>query len=95
MQIKYSPTVDDRYTATYSFKGDRITATINDQTDVFDFTGLHDGRLENPHENITTSLPINPIVTAERKAGVLYVQLTKFIGEDATEADRFPTWKEV
>jgi hypothetical protein len=58
---------------------------------VFDFSALPDGRAE----EVSTSLPVQPIVSAERVAGVLQLELLKYIGLDADESQRFPQWQKV
>jgi hypothetical protein len=65
--------------------------TIETFTDTFDFLELPDGIVT----DIETNLPVNPIVSAERKDGLLSIVLLNFIGADATVEDRFPIWKEV
>lgn len=90
MKIKFSPQVHSEKIQ-YNFQGDSITATYQDQTEVFDFTDIPNGILT----EVETNLPINPILSAKKEDGVLYVELLNFIGEDATEEERFPDWKEV
>lgn len=65
--------------------------TIETFTDIFDFTGLPDGIAN----GIETSLPVNPIISAERENGTLSVVVLNFIGEDATQEEKFPEWQEV
>ena len=55
------------------------------------FTNMPDGLAQ----EITTILPTNPIIRAERKDGILSVELVKYIDEDADETERFPDWMEV
>ena len=90
MMIKYSPQLSDRKIE-YVFEGEKITATFNGESDTFDFSQFADGHAD----NIETTLPFNPIISAERVDGVLYVELLNFIGEDATEDEKFPKWQEV
>ena len=90
MKIKFSPQVHTEKIE-YTFQGDTITATYQEQTEIFDFEGMPNGILT----EVETNLPINPILSAKKEDGVLYVELLNFIGEDATEEERFPDWKEV
>lgn len=59
--------------------------------DTFDFSTMPDGVAQ----EFTTILPFNPILRAERKDGILSVELIKYVGPDATEQERFPEWMEV
>lgn len=90
MRIFLSPQVSDK-SIEYEFGKDIIIATINSESETFDFSDFPDGKAE----NIETTLPINPIISAERKEGILHVELVNFIGEDATEEERFPEWQVV
>lgn len=90
MRVLLSPQRADRK-INYTFGNDVITATIDGQTDTFDFSEMPDGMAT----NIETTLPINPILSARRVGGVLEVVLLNWIGPDATEEERFPTWQEV
>lgn len=90
MQVLYSPQRSDN-ALRYEFDGEVITVYLNDEQDMFDFSQVPEGKLK----AVETTLPINPIVSAERKEGVLYVELLNFIGEDATEEERFPKWQVV
>lgn len=96
MKIYLSPQVNNERII-YEFDNDRVKITINGISDEFDFTGLPDGELElYDHETsenlIQTVLPINPIISAKKKGGVLYLELINWIGENATEAEKFPDW---
>lgn len=66
-----------------------ITVKLDNQTDVFDFSSLPDGEAR----NIDTVLPINPIISANRKNGELSVVLLNFVGENATPEELFPQWQ--
>lgn len=90
MNVLFSPQRNDDVLR-YEFDGEVITAYLNGERDVFDFSQVPEGKLK----AVETTLPINPIVSAERKEGVLYVELLNFIGEDATEEERFPEWQVV
>lgn len=93
MQVKFIPTrpaiVSDKLI--YTFNNETITVTYNEQEEVFDFSEMPNGILE----SVETSLPINPIVKAERKDGELFVELLYYHGVNATQDELFPTWKEV
>ena len=88
MRVLFSPQLSEDKIE-YSFEGETITATLNGMSDTFDFSEFPNGRAE----NINSTLPIKPIVSAERKDGELYVVLLNYIDEDATEEERFPTWQ--
>lgn len=92
MQILYSPQRSDD-TIEYQFQGEKITVTIGDTTDTFDFSSFPDGIAE--IEEIETILPINPIISAERVDGELRVVLLYYHGADATQDELFPEWQEV
>lgn len=75
----------------YTLKEDYVQVEMPDgSTDTFDFRGLPDGVLD--PEGIETILTPNPIVEARRDGGTLYIKLLNYIGMDATEEERFPTW---
>ena len=100
MKIKYSPSVaHDGRTLTYFFTGETIVATYNGVNDLFDFSDMPDGELAINYStgdlDVETILEVNPIVSAKRVDGVLYIELLKFIPRDATEDERFPDWIEV
>jgi len=95
--IKFSPQRGD-YELTYQYEPDKVIATLNDQTDVFDFSNLPDGELardENGNLNIKTILSICPIVGARRIDGRLELTLLKFHSKDASYEERFPDPLEV
>lgn len=89
MRVLYSPQFSTRRIS-YTFNGEVVTATLDSgESDTFDFTNLPDGRAE----GITTTLPSNPIVSAERIAGELHLELLSLIGLDASESERYPQWE--
>lgn len=90
MFIKLSPVRSDK-SIEYIYEDEVVIATIDGKSDTFDFSEVPDGKLG----EVETSLPINPIVSAERIDGDLYVVLVNFISSDATEEERFPEWQEV
>jgi len=87
MLIRYSPQRSDR-SLTYEFEGETITATLDGQSDVFDFSGLPDGELD--VSALETTLDICPVLAARRVNGQLEVTLLKFHGPNAPESERFP-----
>lgn len=90
-RLKFSPQFGARR-ITYQLEGEVITATLDTgESDTFDFSGLPDGQAE----EVSTPLPVQPIVRAQRIAGELELELLKFIGLDADESERFPQWQEV
>lgn len=91
MQVLLSPQrpVNSEDKINYEFGNDIVTATYKGVTDTFDFSGMPDGRAE----NIDTTLEVNPIISAERKDGVLYVKLKNYISEGATNEEKFPDWQ--
>lgn len=97
MKVFYSPQYHPEGSLEYTFEGDKITATLDGVSDVFDFTGMTDGQVQSYGSNPTliSDLPINPVLDAIKSNGVLSVRLVKFIGDDATDADKFPDWIDV
>ncbi len=90
MKIYLSPQKSNREII-YEFEDEKIIATIDNVTDTFDFSTMPDGIM---HE-VETILDVNPIVSAKRVEGELYVELLNFISKDATEEEKFPEWLEV
>ena len=85
MKILLSPQVRDVNKIWYDIEENKITATINDKTDTFDFTDVPDGELEIIDEItgeslIETSLPEVPIISAEKTDGELTVEILFSIG---------------
>ena len=92
MKMKYSPQRSDTVIL-YSFEGEKITATIGIVTDTFDFSNFPNGKAI--VDEIETTLPVNPIISAERVDGELRVVLLYYHGANATQEERFPDWQEV
>jgi hypothetical protein len=90
MWIKYSPCRSDD-SLVYTFDGEKVIANFNGQEDIFDFTEMPDGVAE----NIETILPIDPIISAKREEGILYLELLYFHGANASYEERFQDWQEV
>jgi hypothetical protein len=97
MQVFYSPQLNLTDTLTYEFIGEKVIANLNGETDEFDFTDFPDGEVSvgGREDNITTTLPICPLIRAKKENGVLYVTLLNYIGKDASYEERFPDWIEV
>ena len=93
MKLYKSPQVRlDSTRILYSAIGDKLTITVEGVSDTFDFTNVV-GTLN--LSTVRTNLPLNPIQKVERKNGTLEVTATNYIGQDATEEERFPHFQEV
>lgn len=97
MKIYLGPQINDNERMFYKFDGEKVTVSAGNITDTFDFTGLPDGVLEMQNketgeELIKTNLPINPITSAKKVDGVLYLELLNWIPSDAPEEMMFPEW---
>lgn len=85
MIIKLSPQIRDYNKIEYEISENKITATINDVSDTFDFTDIPDGKLQlyDEHDSvgsdgqslIETTLDEVPILGAEKTDGVLTVEI--------------------
>lgn len=93
MRVFFSPIVGLADQIQYIFDNDNITATYKGTIDTFDFTGMPDGQLD--LSTLETTLEVNPILSAERVDGVLYVELLNRIDEEDSEFHKFPEWIEV
>ena len=93
MKIYFSPIVGLENTINYEFSKESITITVDGVSDVFDFTGIPDGSID--ITSIETILPLNPLVEAEKKDGILFIKLLNPITKEATELEKFPEWVEV
>ena len=93
MRIFFSPIEGLEDQMQYIFDNDKITATYKGTTDTFDFTGVPDGQID--LSTLETTLEENPIRSAERVDGVLYVELLNRIDEQDSEFHKFPEWIEV
>ena len=87
MRVIWSPQRSDRELL-YDIGGETITATLDGQTDTFDFSGLPDGELD--VSALETTLDICPILAARRVNGKLEVTLLKFHGPNPTPQEAFP-----
>lgn len=70
------------YKAIYQTKGDVLTVTIDDKTEVFDFSSTPEGAAE---EITVELLPVNPIVSASKTADTVDVTVIRFYGADEKE----------
>lgn len=79
MIIKLSPQVRDDNKIWYEIEYQKITATINDISDTFDFTGMPDGELElwdnEGNWLVETDLEEVPLVQAKKENGILTVKI--------------------
>ena len=79
MIIQLSPQVRENNKIWYEIENQKVTATINDITDTFDFTDMPDGELElwddNGEDLIETVLQEVPIISARKEDGVLTVEI--------------------
>lgn len=76
----------------YTFEKDKVIAELDGKVDTFDFSGMPDGKADSIESE---SFDFNPVISAKKEDGILYLELINFIGEDATEEERFPEWFEV
>ena len=93
--IQLSPQVRVRNKIWYVITENKITATINDTTDTFDFTDMPDGELQVWDDEgnvlIETELDEVPILEAEKTDGILTVKILFTIGlEEKDERLLFP-----
>ena len=88
MRITYSPQRSDR-SITYTFDGDRITATLDGVSDVFDFTSLPDGEAA----GIISTLDPCPVLSARRVNGELNVTLLRTIGPRPSDPTELEAWR--
>lgn len=96
MKILFIPQVRDNERITYEFEENSFKATHKGKSDTFDFANLPNGELElyddeTGEELIETDIE-NPIVSARKEDGVLYVELMNYIGVNASYEERFPDW---
>ena len=87
MLVHYSPQRGDR-SLSYKFSGETITATLDGESDTFDFSGLPDGELD--VSALETTLDICPVLAARRVDGQLEVTLLKFHGPNPSPEEAFP-----
>lgn len=100
MRIYLSPQFsDDSMVCTFSDTSFEINVTkgLLNYTDTFDFTEFPDGEisLEDEHGNelIETELPDNPIWSARKVGGVLYVKILHWVSiHEQRQHILFPDW---
>lgn len=82
IQVFKIPQLNNNATITYGIEGDVLKVTINEIMEEFDFTGLPDGVAEGiePEE-----LPLNPLISAEKKDGIVSINLLWFYKEEERE----------
>lgn len=93
MKIYLTPqfTFDNEYIK-YMFENDKITISYKNVVDVFDFTNMPDDVESKITTVLEEILTVNPILSAKRKKGILYVELLNLIPENATYEEKFPKW---
>ena len=67
---------------TYEIKGDVLTLTMNEESEVLDLTDLEDGKAESIELEV---LPINPVVSIEKTGEIIEVTLIRFYDDDEKE----------
>lgn len=92
MRVLYSPQFNDNERIKYTFEHDKVIAEKEKDIEVFDFNGMPDGKAENIESDV---FEFCPVLSAERKEGVLHLELLNFIGFDATEEEKFPEWIDI
>ena len=70
------------YKAEYNVENDVLTVSIDDVSEIFDFTGLPEGIAD---EILVETLPINPIVSAEKIGETINITTIQFYGEAEKE----------
>lgn len=70
------------YKYTYEIKDGVLTLTMNEETEVLDLTELEEGQAESIELEV---LPINPVVSIEKKGEVIEVTLIRFYDSDEKE----------
>lgn len=88
MRVKYVPQRRDEEIA-YIFDGERITATVDGQTDTFDFSGFPDGEAV----EIISLLDPCPVLSAHRMNGEMHVTLLRVIGPRPSDPEELEAWK--
>lgn len=96
MKILFSPQVRENEKIIYEFEEGIIKATHKGKSDTFDFSDLPDGELQ-MYDDETGEFMIetdieNPVVSARKEDGVLYVELMNYIDTDASHEECFPEW---
>jgi hypothetical protein len=81
INLTYTPQRAD-FKAEYTINNDVLTVTISDATEVFDFTGLPEGRAE---EIEVENLPLNPVVSVEKVGNIVNITVIRFYTFDEKE----------
>ena len=93
MKIKYVHQINDQHQVSYEFNGDVITATVNEETDTFDFSSMPNDSIA---QSITSSLPIIVVTEAKKdKDGELWIRLFKPITFEENESGVSVEWIDV
>ena len=93
MKILYSPQINDEHQISYEFNGDIITATVNGETDTFDFSSMPNDSIA---QSIKSKLPVQIICEAKKdENGELWVTLFNPINKYSSHTDRWPEWIDV
>jgi hypothetical protein len=81
INLIYSPQRAD-IKAEYIINDDILTIKIGETTEVFDFTGLEEGKAE---EIITEILPVSPIVNVEKIGETVNITVIRFYSFEEKE----------
>lgn len=88
MLVHYSPQRSDRQLS-YQFDGETITATLDGQTDTFDFSALPDGE----SAGINSTLYPCPVLSARRVNGELHITILRAIGPRPSDPEALESWR--
>lgn len=78
IKIKESPQRADMKIS-YAISNDILTITLDGVSEVFDFTGMPEGKLDSVE---VESLKLNPIISAEKIGEEIIVEVLRFYGAD-------------
>ena len=78
IKIKESPQRADMKIS-YAISNDILTITLDGVSEVFDFTGMPEGKLDSVE---VESLKLNPIISAEKIGEEITVEVLRFYGVD-------------
>ena len=93
MKISFVHQINDQHQVSYEFNGDVITATVNGETDTFDFSSMPNDSIA---QSITSSLPIYVIIEAKKdKNGEVWIRLFKPITFEENESGISEEWIDV
>lgn len=92
MRVLFQPQFNPGASVAYTFDGERVSATLDGASDVFDFSVLPEGATLT---RVTTELPVNPVISAHRTDGVVEVVLLRWYDDESAEGDLWPQWEEV